>query len=222
MLSKKNFSAVSADPIEVFESDDEGSHDQLASTSGLSANLGQKRKICELSSSRMVSPVNFIPRRKGSSLKRTYYNQQKEQIPVRSYERDKSVGDFSESPSSRFVAEADSPLTSNPMLERCEKKAITPFIFQREMGNLNSSFDDEISADSEDESSCSDSSIVNIVTGLRTHKLQKRMWTSEVDMLHDFREDIEQCMNAVCVLYRQKISTPKFSNRGLAQFEATG
>lgn len=69
-------------------------------------------------------------------------------------------------------------------------------------------------------STYTNSEVNDIFASLRSQNLSKT-WTCEVEMLNAFQDDIELCMNAVCVLYRQKLSAepPK---GGLFHFDAMG
>lgn len=61
-------------------------------------------------------------------------------------------------------------------------------------------------------------------TGLGTRNLHKT-WMCQAEMLNGFQDDLELCMNAVCVLYRQKISEPESPlglSGGFSHFEIMG
>uniref|UniRef100_A0A5B7B637 Putative sarcolemmal membrane-associated protein-like n=1 Tax=Davidia involucrata TaxID=16924 RepID=A0A5B7B637_DAVIN len=87
------------------------------------------------------------------------------------------------------------------------------------------------SSDSGDSSSssrdaCSDSYMNNLIAEYKRNR-DNKTWTFELDMLSAFERDPELCMNAVCALYRQRMSTDKsiqgssFSKKwGFDQFDA--
>ncbi|KAL3498963.1 hypothetical protein ACH5RR_041695 [Cinchona calisaya] len=90
--------------------------------------------------------------------------------------------------------------TSHFVTEKCQEKSGADGSLQAASTIL---LDD---SDSENES-CSDSFMELMLASIRRES--KKGWNFAADMLSDFDKDYELCMNAVCALYRKKISAEK-------------
>lgn len=87
-----------------------------------------------------------------------------------------------------------------------------------------------IDCDDETNLGAEDANVVNLCTNLlpsgshNSSDLQRRntsrTWMFGADMLRAFQEDDELCLNAVCALYRQRVSQPESTPRVYYHFES--